>query len=73
MKILKTLQNLFGSEDDFFDKEATIKEYLAIVPEKDRKAVSSYEELYEEALKYIDKQNFEKNVKDQGDYFHSLS
>ena len=73
MKILKTLQNLFGSEDDFFDKEATIKEYLAIVPEKDRKAVSSYEELYEEALKYINKQNFEKNVKDQGDYFHSLT
>ena len=71
MKFIKSLKNLFGSE--FFDKEATIKEYEAIVPEQDRKEVSSYEELYEEALKYVDKQDFEKNVKDQGDFFHSLT
>lgn len=73
MKFLKTLKNLFGSEKDFFDKEATIKEYFAIVPKEKRKKVYSYDELYEEALKYVGKQNFKKNVEEQEEYFHILS
>lgn len=73
MRLLKKLCNLFGSEKSFFDKEATIKEYFKRVPEQERKVVSSYEELYEEALKFVEKQDFEKNVKEQGDYFHILT
>lgn len=73
MRLFKTMQNLFGSDKNFFDKEATIKEYFALVPEQDRKEVSSYEELYEEALKVVEKQDFEKNVQEQGDYFHILN
>ena len=73
MRFIKTILNLFGSDKNFFDKEATIKEYFALVPEQDRKEVSSYEELYEEALKVVEKQNFEKNVQEQGDYFHILT
>lgn len=73
MRFLKKLQNLFGSDKSFFDKEATIKEYFELVPEQDRKEVSSYEELYEEALKHVEKQDFEKNVEEQGDFFYSLS
>ncbi|SEH74131.1 hypothetical protein SAMN02910265_02415 [Ruminococcus flavefaciens] len=73
MRFFKTVQNLFGSDKNFFDKEATIKEYFDLVPEQDRKEVSSYEELYEEALKVVEKQDFEENVQEQGDYFHILT
>lgn len=73
MSFLKTFLNLFGSDKHFLDKEATIKEYFALVPEQDRKEVSSYEELYDEALRFVEKQDFEKNVAAQGDYFHILT
>lgn len=73
MRLLKKFLNRYGSDSYFFDKEATIKEYFANVPEEDRKAVSSYEELYEEALKHVEKQDFKKYVEDQEDYFHNLS
>ena len=66
-------KNLFGKSKDFFDKEATIKEYFAIVPPENRKKCETYDELYEEALKYVSKQNFDENTADQEDYFHELS
>lgn len=73
MSYLSKLKNLFCKDEDFFDKEATIKEYFALVPSEDRKHVSTYDELYEEALRYVSKQNFAENTKNQDDYFHILS
>ena len=73
MKLLKEIKNLFGKDDYFFDKEATIKEYFALVPPNKRKKVENYEELYEEALKYVEKQSFKENTKEQDNYFHEIS
>lgn len=67
------MKNLFGKSKDFFDKEATIKEYFALVPPEQRKKCETYDELFEEALKYVTKQDFEKNTEDQVDYFHELT
>lgn len=60
-------------DDDFFDKEATIKEYFAVCPSEQRRPVNSYEELYTEALKFVSKQNFDENTKDQEDYFYEMN
>lgn len=56
------MKNLFGSDKSFFDKEATIKEYFALGPEENRKICETYEELYQEALKYVGKQDFQENT-----------
>lgn len=59
-------------DDDFFDKEATIKEYFAVCPPEKRRSVNSYDELYAEALKFVSKQCFAENTKDQEDYFYEM-
>lgn len=75
MSIVQGIKNIiFWEKDkDFFDKEATIKEYFAVCPPEKRRHVDSYEELYLEALKYVSKQNFAENTKDQEDYFYEMS
>lgn len=75
MSIIQGIKNIiFWEKDkDFFDKEATIKEYFAVCPPEKRRHVDSYEELYLEALKYVSKQNFADNTKDQEDYFYEMS
>lgn len=67
------LFNKFKKKDDFFDQEATIKEYFALVPESKRRKCDTYEELYQEALLYVSKQNFDRNTQDQENYFHELT
>lgn len=67
------IANLFSASKNFFDKEATIKEYFAMVPENERPKAESFEELYRIALSYVGKQNFEENTANQSDYFHELS
>lgn len=62
MKLWNHMKNLFGSDKSFFDKEATIKEYFALGPEENRKICETYEELYQEALKYVGKQDFQENT-----------
>ena len=64
---------MFGSKKRFFDKEATIKEYFSIVPPEERKHFETYEELYQEALRYVEPQNFNENTKDQEDFFQLLT
>lgn len=66
-------KNLFGKSDDFFDKEATIKEYFALVPPEKREEANDYDELYRIALKYVEKQSFAENTKDLDDYFHEIT
>lgn len=66
-------KNLFGKSDDFFDKEATIKEYFAIVPPSERKKCKTYDELYQEALQYVKKQSFKENTADIEDYFYEIN
>lgn len=75
MSVLQGIKNIvFWEKDkDFFDKEATIKEYFAVCPSETRRHVNSYEELYLEALKYVSKQNFTENTKDQEDYFYEMT
>lgn len=73
MKIIDTLYNLFCSDEKFFDKEATIKEYFAVVPEGKRKNFDSYEELYKEALKFVGKQDFKKNTENSDNYFYEIT
>lgn len=72
-KIKSDFINLFGSTDKFMDKEATIKEYWALVPEENRPYAASYDDLYEIALRYVAPQDFKENTKDQNNYFHDLS
>lgn len=74
MSLLKNIKELifFEKDKDFFDKEATIKEYFNICPPERRKKVESYEELYEEALKYVSKQSFEDNTKMMENYFEEV-
>ncbi len=67
------IKNLFGSEKDFFDKEATIKEYFALVPQNERPKAKNYDELYSIALNYVEKQDFKANTSDQDAFFHELS
>ncbi len=66
-------KNLFGKSDDFFDKEATIKEYFALVPPSERRKCETYDELYDEALKFVSKQSFKENTANQTNYFHEIS
>lgn len=75
MSLLKSIKELifWEKDEEFFDKEATIKEYFEICPPSQRKHVDSYEELYKEALKYVKKQSFEKNTSDQENYFYEMS
>ena len=73
MGIFNKIKNMFCSDKDFFDKEATIKEYFSLVPPDKRKKVNGYEELYQEALKYVEKQDFEKNTEHLDDYFHEIT
>lgn len=75
MPILEGIKNIifWEKDNDFFDKEATIKEYFSVCPAGDRKHVNSYDELYLEALKYVSKQNFAENTKNQEDYFYVMN
>lgn len=75
VSIVQGIKNIiFWEKDkDFFDKEATIKEYFAVCPPEKRRHVDSYEELYLEALKYVSKQNFADNTKEQEDYFYEMT
>ena len=74
MSLLKSIKEIifFEKDEDFFNKEATIKEYFALCPPEKRKQVATYSELYEEALKYVNKQNFDENTKEQEDYFYEM-
>lgn len=71
--VLHKLANLFGTDRYFFDKEATIKEYFDLVPESERPKAASFEELYQIALTYVDKQDFKANTANQINFFHELS
>lgn len=74
MSLLKNIKDIifFEKDEEFFDKEATIKEYFSVCPTEKRKEVKSYDELYEEALKYVNKQNFEENTQMVDNYFEEL-
>lgn len=74
MGLIKSLKGVFSFEkdEDFFDKEATIKEYFAVVPPEERKKVNNYDELYQEALKYVSKQSFKDNTADIDNYFYEM-
>lgn len=75
MSFLNAIKEIvfWEKDDDFFDKEATIKEYFAVCPPEQRRSVNSYEELYAEALKYVSKQSFAENTKDQENYFYEMN
>ena len=75
VRIFNTLKEVvfFEKDNDFFDKEATIKEYFSVCPPNQRKKVKNYDELYIEALKYVSKQNFEENTKNQENYFYEMT
>lgn len=62
MSFLQMIKDVitWEKDTDFFDKEATIKEYFKICPPEKRRKVNSYDELYFEALKYVNKQSFEE-------------
>ena len=49
------IKNLFGPSKVFFDKEATIKECFAVVPEEERPDLEDYEKLYQIALSVVGK------------------
>ena len=75
MSFLQTIKEVVAwkKDEEFFDKEATIKEYFKVCPPDKRRKVNSYDELYIEALKYVDKQSFEENTKDMEDYFYEMT
>ena len=57
MSFLQTIKEVvvWKKDEEFFDKEATIKEYFKVCPPDKRRKVNSYDELYIEALKYVRK------------------
>ena len=68
-------KNLFGKRNDFFDKEATIDEFLKLYPEL-RGTFNedmTYDELYEVAYEYVGYISFEDKTKDIDDYFYLLT
>jgi hypothetical protein len=71
-KYVTKANDLFGSKA-YFDKQATIDKYFSLVDEAERPQVESFDELYEIALKYVEKQNFNAYTEDIPDYFHELS
>lgn len=75
MNFIKYIKDIifFEKDEDFFNKEATIKEYFKKCPLDKRKKVKSYDELYEEALKVVGKQNFDENTKNMEDFFYEMS
>lgn len=75
MSFLQTIKDVVVWEKDteFFDKEATIKEYFKVCPPEKRRKVNNYDELYLEALKYVNKQDFEENTKDMENYFYEMT
>lgn len=75
MSFFRTIKEIifWEKDEEFFDKEATIKEYFAICPPDKRKHVDTYEDLYKEALRYVEKQSFEQNTKEQEDYFYEMN
>lgn len=73
MKLWNDIRNMFGPERDFFNKEATIKEYLASVCPKERTRINDYEMLFQEALRFVEKQDFNKNTSGMEGYFYELS
>ena len=75
MSFLQTIKEVVVWEEDtdFFDKEATIKEYFKVCPPEERNKVNNYDELYFEALKYVNKQSFEENTKHLENYFYEMT
>lgn len=75
MSFLQTIKDVITCErdTDFFDKEATIKEYFKICPPEKRRKVNSYDKLYFEALKYVNKQSFEENTRHMENYFYEMT
>ena len=73
LKFVQKCWNYIAPNKTYFDKQSTIQEYLAITPDSELKTDLSYEELYEEALKVVGKQDFKKNTKDDPTYFSMLS
>ena len=75
MSFLQTIKDVIAWEKDadFFDKEATIKEYFKICPPEKRRKVNNYDELYFEALKYVNKQSFEENTRHMENYFYEMT
>ncbi len=68
-------KNLYGNKKDFFNKEATINEFLKLYPEFRGTFDEdiTYDELYEIALDYVGKVSFEEKTKDIDDYFYLLT
>lgn len=75
MSFLQTIKDvvIWERDTEFFDKEATIKEYFKMCPPEKRKKVNNYDELYFEALKYVNKQSFEENTKNLENYFYEMT
>lgn len=73
LNLFRKIKSLLDTDKVFFDKEATIKEYFALVPPEKRRRVNDYDELYQEALKFVEKQDFVKNTANLDDYFHEIS
>ena len=67
------LANLMGTDRFFFNKVATIKEYFSLVPVEDRRNCCSFDELYQEALKNVEKQDFDINTSDMNEKFQTLT
>lgn len=63
--------NLYGN-DSFYDKEATINEYLNLYPESDGN-YQTYDQLYEDALSCVGKVSFKEKTKNMDDCFYLLS
>lgn len=63
-KWIKHIKFKYADRVSYFDKMETIRKYIDEVSADQRKQDMSCEEMYEEALKYFDKQDFLKNTKD---------
>ena len=65
------LKNLFGGAS-FFDKEATINEYLNLFSD-DIKPFNTYDELYDNAVSEVGHISFKEKTKNYDDFFYLLN
>ena len=62
----------FENKPSFFDKEATINEFLKLYPDAVGR-YSNYKQLYQDAVNHVGKISFDEKTDDYDDYFYLLS
>ena len=73
LNLAKRITNLLWTDKSFADKQITIEQYLKYAPKEMLTKNRSFEDLYEDAVNYIGKQNFDELTKNIDPDIYPLS